>query len=407
MSRPVAITGTGAVTPAGTGARALHDHWMAGRSTVVDGISACEGFAPEPWLTRREIRRTPRFAQMTLVATAEALAEAGWGDEPPCDPQRVGCAIGTAIAAVTTVEAHIEAYRLRGTQGTPPLQIVSALGNAAAVGVQLRYRIRGESFGVAGACAAGGQAIGAAVRMIRNGEVDAMIVGGADAALSPRVIDSFRVIGALTASGRCRPFDRRRDGLALGEGAGVLVLESAELVRARGARSLGWIVGYGASSDAFHVATPPQDGAGAVAALESALADAGAEPADVGYVNAHGTGTLLNDRMETVALKRVFGAHADALQVSSIKSAIGHLMGGAGAVEAIATLQVLRSGRAGPTVDLAEPDDGLDLDYVPGQARPLTGRRPLAVSNSFGLGGHNSVVVINKGEAAWTRSGQA
>jgi 3-oxoacyl-[acyl-carrier-protein] synthase II len=402
VSEPIIITGVGAVTPLGVGAPTLHARWAAGECGLADGLGRCAEFDPGEWLSKKEIRRAPRFAQLTLAAADEALAQAGWADGFPCDAERVGCVIGTGIGAQTTIESQSIVFSERGALALPPLQLATAMGNAAAVGVQLRYGVKGESYGLVGACAAGAQAIGAALRMIRGGEVDAMIVGGAESGISDMVLASLQVLGASSQVGISRPFDRRRDGFVLGEGAGVLVLESASLVRSRGGPELGRIVGYGGSSDAFHVTAPPPDAAGAVQALRSALRDADVEPGDIQYVNAHGTSTVLNDRSETLALKSVFGAHAYQLQVSSTKSAIGHLIGAAGAVEAIATLYALQAQMVPPTIGLEEPEEGLDLDFVPVHAQPL--RKPkhgpaMAVSNCFGFGGHNTVLVVEPGQA--------
>jgi 3-oxoacyl-[acyl-carrier-protein] synthase II len=233
--------------------------------------------------------------------------------------------------------------------------------------------------------------------MVQTGDADAVVAGGSEAALTPLARAAFAALDATSTSGVCRPFDARRDGFIMGEGAGVLVLEDGEKARARGATILGTVRGVGQSSDAHHLTAPRADGAGAAAAIESALADAGIAAGDVDYVNAHGTSTPLNDRSETVAIKIALGEHAHRIPVSSTKSSIGHLLGAAGAVEAIATIAALRERVAPPTLGLEEPDDGLDLDFVPGLARDLDvadGHSPIAISNSFGFGGHNAVLVL-------------
>lgn len=404
MSEPVVITGVGAITPLGVGAPILHDCWAAGKCGIEEGVGRCRDFDPRDWLSKKEIRRTPRFAQLALAAAEEARAQAGWVDQMPCEPERVGCIVGTGIGAQTTIESQTVKYVQRGAVAVPPLQVATALGNSAAVSLQLRYGIKGESCGVVGACAAGAQAIGAGLRMIRSGEVDAMLVGGAEASISEMVVASLQILGAISQVGISRPFDRRRDGFVLGEGAGVLVLESARLARERGAPELGHILGYGASSDAFHVTAPSPDGAGSIQALRAAFRQAGIEPGDIQYVNAHGTSTPLNDRAETVALKETFGDHAYEMQVSSTKSTLGHLIGAAGAVEAIATLYALKTRTVAPTLGLEEPEEGLDLNFVPGTAQPLrepeSGRPAIAISNSFGFGGHNTVLVMAPGETS-------
>jgi 3-oxoacyl-[acyl-carrier-protein] synthase II len=250
------------------------------------------------------------------------------------------------------------------------------------------------------ACAAGAQAIGAAARMIRAGEADAVVTGGGEAALTPLSWAAFASLDALSETGISRPFDRRRDGFVMGEGAGVLVLEDGEAAEARGARILGELLGYGATADAHHITAPEPEGRGAAKAIQRALRDAGLLPENIDYVNAHGTSTPLNDRAETAALKAALGEHAANVPISSTKSAIGHLLGAAGAVEAIATVLALQERVAPPTLGLEEPDEGLDLDYVPGEARELVARgngdagRLVALSNAFGFGGHNAVLCL-------------
>ena len=270
------------------------------------------------------------------------------------------------------------------------------MGNAAAGAVAMRHGVRGQSYSILSACAAGAHSIGAAARMIQTGDADAVITGGSEAALVPLARAAFGALDALSDTGISRPFDVRRDGFVMGEGAAVLVLEDAEQARARGANILGYVRGYGASSDAYHLTAPEKDGGGAIEAMRSALADAGLQPEDIVYVNAHGTSTPLNDRAETQAIKTVLGEHAHEIPVSSTKSAIGHLLGAAGSVEAVATLLALRDRIAPPTLGHEEPEEGLDLDYVPGKARPLEidGKRAIAMSNAFGFGGHNAVLLL-------------
>jgi 3-oxoacyl-[acyl-carrier-protein] synthase II len=265
----------------------------------------------------------------------------------------------------------------------------------------MRHDLRGQVFGLVSACAAGSHAIGAATRMIQCGDAEAVVTGGAEATLTPLAIASFAAMDATSTSGISRPFDARRDGFVMGEGAGVLVLESAESAQARGARILGEVLGYGATSDAHHITAPEPDGRGAADAIRRALRDADLTPADVDYVNAHGTSTPLNDRAETKAIKAALGADAARVPVSSTKSAIGHLLGAAGAVEAIATILALRDRIAPPTLGYEEVEEGLDLDYVPATARPLAarsngsaGKPAVALSNSFGFGGHNAVLCL-------------
>jgi 3-oxoacyl-[acyl-carrier-protein] synthase II len=271
------------------------------------------------------------------------------------------------------------------------------MGNAGAAAVSMRHGLKGPSYGVVSACAAGTHAIGSAMRAIQYGDATAVVAGGTEAALTPLSRAAFAAVDALSPSGISRPFDVRRDGFVMGEGAGVLVLENGEAARARGARIIAIARGYGATSDAFHITAPPAGGEGAAAAISRALEDAELTPDDLVYVNAHGTSTPINDRAETAALKTALGERAKTIPISSTKSAIGHLLGAAGAVEAVATILALRARLLPPTLGLEVPDPELDLDYIPHVARALDldeGRRAVAISNSFGFGGHNAVLCL-------------
>jgi 3-oxoacyl-[acyl-carrier-protein] synthase II len=394
--RDVVVTGVGAITPLGADARALHEGWCAGRSGIRDGQAACTSFDPSDHLALRDVRRTDRFAQLALVASDEALRHAGWDGTPPYDPRRVGCVLGTGIGGIATIEHGKETLIRSGAGRIAPLSIPLMMSNAAPAAVALRHGLRGHSYSVSSACAAGAHAIGAALRAIQCGDADAIVTGGSEAALTELARAGFAALNALSESGVSRPFDARRDGFVMGEGAGVLVLEEGESAARRGARALARVRGYGATSDACHITAPDPSGAGQAEAISLALADAGLDPQDVAYVNAHGTSTPLNDRAETLAIKRALGAHARRVPVSSLKSAIGHLLGAAGAVEAVATILALRDRLAPPTLGWTEPEDGLDLDYVPGSARPLAlnGAPAVAISNSFGFGGHNAVLCL-------------
>jgi 3-oxoacyl-[acyl-carrier-protein] synthase II len=398
--RRVVITGVGAVTPLGVGADALHDGWVAGRSGIEDGLGRCDDFDPSAALSIKEARRTDRCTQFALAAAREALENAGW-DEPPYDPERVGSIVGTGIGGIGTVVHYQDVLRDSGPERVSPLTVPLMMANAPAASVAMRWHFEGPSYGVVSACAAGTHALGTGLRMIQSGEADAVVCGGSEAALLELAEASFRAMEATSKSGISRPFDARRDGFIMAEGAGMVVLEDAEAAKARGATILAEVLGYGATSDAHHLTAPHPEGAGAERAIRLALRDAGIGPEDVDYVNAHGTSTPLNDRTETLALKRALGERAGRIPVSSLKSSVGHLLGAAGAVEAIATALALRSRVAPPTLNYEEPDEGLDLDYVPGEARPLdvNGRPPVAISNSFGFGGHNAVICL-KGVAS-------
>ena len=285
----------------------------------------------------------------------------------------------------------------KGAAQVSPLAIPLLMANAASGSVAMKNDLRGQCYGVVSACAAGAHAIGAGVRMVQYGDADACLVGGSEAAITPLASAAFGSMAAISPTGESRPFDARRDGFVMGEGAGALMLEDEEAARERGARILGVIVGYGATADAHHLTAPEPSGDGAARAIAAALEDAGVGPGDIDYVNAHGTSTPLNDRAETEALQTALGDHAGEIPVSSLKSSIGHLLGAAGAVEAVATALALERGVAPPTVGWEERDEGMDLDYVPDSARPLEagGDRPLrAISNSFGFGGHNAVLCI-------------
>ena len=397
MTRRAVITGVGAVTPLGVGARTLHERWTAGQSGIEDGYGRASEFEPKEHLSIKEVRRADRFTQLALAAAKEALEDAGWEDGPPGDPDRTACVIGTGIGGIGTLETQHLVMQEQGPEKISPLSIPLLMANAASGVVAMKHDLRGQSFGTVSACAAGAHAIGMAERLIRYGDADAVVTGGSEAAITPLATAAFAKMDALSDSGISRPFDRRRDGFVMGEGAGILVLEDEEAAKARGARILGYLRGYASTSDAHHLTAPDPSGRGAARAIELALEDAELEPEDVVYVNAHGTSTPLNDRAETEALKTALGAeHAARVPVSSTKSAIGHLLGAAGAVESIATLLALRDRIAPPTLNYEEQDEGLDLDYVPREARPLANGdvRAIGISNAFGFGGHNAVLVV-------------
>jgi 3-oxoacyl-[acyl-carrier-protein] synthase II len=395
--KEVVVTGVGAITPLGVGADTLFERWSKGEVGIVDGEAPCASFDPLEFFSRKEARRSDRFTQFALAAAQEALGQAGWlEDDEVYEPGRIGCVLGTGIGGLGTLEAGFGVLHDQGPEKVAPLSVPLMMGNAGSAAIAMRHDLRGPVFGIVSACAAGGNAIATGVRMVQTSDADAVVVGGSEAALTPLARAAFAALDATSTSGVCRPFDARRDGFIMGEGAGVLVLEDGEKARARGAQILAVVRGVGQSSDAFHLTAPRADGAGAAAAIEAALADAGIGAGDVDYVNAHGTSTPLNDRSETVAIKAALGEHAHEIPVSSTKSAIGHLLGAAGAVEAIATIASLREGVVGPTLGLEQPDEGMDLDYVPGSARPLeaNGHKPIGISNSFGFGGHNAVLVL-------------
>jgi 3-oxoacyl-[acyl-carrier-protein] synthase II len=398
VSRTVVITGLGAVTPLGVGARTLHERWAAGECGIVDGVGACSDFEPKHSLSVKEVRRLDRFSQLALVAAGEAVAQAGWDGEKPYDPLRIGCVMATGIGGIETVETQHDVMREKGAKMVSPLGIPQYMPNAGAAAVAMKHGLQGQMYGVVSACSSGGHAIGSAMRMIQYGDADAVLAGGAEATLTAFGFACFNSMQALSESGISRPFDARRDGFVMGEGAGVLVLEEAEAARERGARILGEVIGYGSTSDAYHLTAPEPTGGPASRAIELALNDAAVTPEGVAYINAHGTSTQLNDAAETKALKRALGEErAKLIPISSTKSAIGHLLGAAGAVEAVATVQALNARVVPPTLGYEVPDPELDLDYVPGHARelvPANGGPPVAISNSFAFGGHNVALVF-------------
>jgi 3-oxoacyl-[acyl-carrier-protein] synthase II len=398
VGRRVVITGLGAVTPLGIGARTLHERWANGVCGIVDGAGSCSDFEPKDFLSIKEIRRLDRFSQFAMVAAAEALFQAGWEDELPYDPLRIGCVLATGIGGIETVETQHDMMRDRGAKMVSPLGIPQYMPNAGAAAVSMKYGLQGQMYGVVSACSGGAHAIGSAMRMIQYGDADAVVAGGAEATLTAFGFACFNSMQALSPTGVSRPFDALRDGFVMGEGAGVLVLEEASAARERGATILGEVAGYGSTSDAYHLTAPEPSGGPASRAIEFALKDAGVRSEEISYVNAHGTSTQLNDAAETVALKRALGEElAKRVPISSTKSAIGHLLGAAGAVEAVATVETLATRVIPPTLGYEVPDPELDLDYVPGEARPLlpaNGGPPVAVSNSFAFGGHNVALVL-------------
>ncbi len=396
MTRRVVITGVGAVTPLGVGAEPLIDRWIAGECGIEDGAGRCREFEPTDFLSKKEARRLDRFAQMAVVAAGEATAQAGFGEELPYEAHRIGCVVGTGIGGLPSLEENQRKLIERGEKAVSPLAVPLMMGNAAAAAVAMRHGLHGHCYGVVSACAAGAHALGDASRIIRAGDADMVVSGGAEAAISGVATAAFGAMEATSPTGISRPFDARRDGFVIGEGAGVLVLEEKAAAEARGAEILGELLGYGATCDAFHLTAPQPEGTEAARAISLAIADAGLTAPDVDYVNAHGTSTPLNDRSETMALKAALGERAGDIPVSSTKSAIGHLLGAAGAVEAIATVEALRRRTAPPTVGWEEAEEGLDLDYVPGAAKPIeNGEGPLvAISDSFGFGGHNAVLCL-------------
>lgn len=420
-ARPdVVVTGLGAVTPYGVGVDAFWDGLVAGRPTArrisrfdTTGFAveiACEipDFDPVAHLPRRVVRQLDPFAQYALVAAEEALAGAGLlagssdgGVHVPvdgADPERVGAIVASGTGGIQEMEEQHERLRTGGPDRVRPYAPVALPANMASGQIAIRHGLRGPSYAVVSACASAGDAIGTGLDLIRSGRADVVVAGGAEAAITPLMIAGFGAAGALSRRNdeperASRPFDVDRDGFVVGEGAGVLVLERAEHAAARGAGALGRLAGYGVSNDAHHVTRPAPGGEGAVAALHLALADAGAAPTDVDHVNAHGTSTQANDVAEAAAVRTVFGDHTDCITVTSTKSAVGHLLGAAGGVEAIATVRALGAALVPASQNLDRRDPRCAIDVVHGAARRQ--RIRMALSSSFGFGGHNAVLVFS------------
>jgi 3-oxoacyl-[acyl-carrier-protein] synthase II len=410
-SSRVVITGLGAVTPLGTGTEATWEGLMAGRSAASHirrfdasrfAVKICcqvTGFDPLEFMDYRDARRFDRLVQYAVGAASEALARSGL-DLEHADLDRVGVLVGTGFGGMETISHGFEALLTRGPMRVNPLTGAMMLPDMPSGQVSIVFGLRGPNFSISSACATGANAIGEAAEVIRRGDADVMVAGSTEAGVTPLGLAAFHRTGALSTRNdeperASRPFDALRDGFVFGEGAGVLVLEEREHALARGAPLLAELTGYGATSDAFHVSAPLEDGSGAARAMALALRKAGLEPDDVDYVNAHGTSTPLNDAAETRAIKTVFGEAAYSVPISSTKSMHGHLMGAAGAVEAVITVLTMLRGVIPPTINYEVPDPECDLDYVPNVPRPAAGPIRHAITNSFGFGGHNASLVIS------------
>jgi 3-oxoacyl-[acyl-carrier-protein] synthase II len=389
----VVITGRGVVSSIGEGPDAFFDALLKKRSGIADGVGACVDFDPEVAMSPKEARRSDRYTQLAVAAAVQAAEEAGVPDG--VDPVRFGVLVGTGVGGLNTLQNECQAWLEGGDRAVSPHFVPMMMPNAAAGTIAMRLGAQGPGFSVSSACATGGHAIGEATRMIVRGEADAVVAGGTEAALTGLCIAAFRRMGALSREGVSRPFDAERDGFVMGEGAAVLVLEREDHARARGAEILARVAGYGASNDAFHITQPHEEGRGAIQAMRATLEDAFASATDVGYINAHGTSTPFNDKIETVAIKQVFNGSATPPPVSSTKSHIGHLLGAAGAVEALVCVEAVRRGVLPPTINYEQPDPDCDLDYVPEGPREAPGLE-LALSNSFGFGGQNACLAVRR-----------
>jgi 3-oxoacyl-[acyl-carrier-protein] synthase II len=407
--RRVVVTGMGMLTPIGNDVATSWQSALAGRSgaAVIDTFdvsdyavrinAAVKDFDPTTYLDRKEVRRIDTFIQYGMVAAIQAIEDAGL--EPhPADAHRYGLAIGSGIGGINTIEETHSVLLEKGPGRVSPFFVPSSVINMISGNLSIRYGYKGPNIAVVTACTTGTHNIGLGARMIQYGDADVMVVGGAEQATSPITVAAFASMKALSTRNdepekASRPWDRDRDGFLLGDGAGVLVLEEYERARARGARIYCELMGFGMSGDAFHITGPTEDGEGSAASMENALADAGMNPDEVDYINAHGTSTPLGDVSETKGIKRVFGNHTR-IAVSSTKSMIGHLLGAAGSVEAIFTILAIHDQTLPPTINLDNPGEGCDLDYVPHTARRTRVRA--ALSNSFGFGGTNGTVLFRQ-----------
>jgi 3-oxoacyl-[acyl-carrier-protein] synthase II len=412
MSRRVVITGMGAITPVGNNVTHTWESLKAGRSgiariTLFDPSDLATQFAgevknfdPAEHFGHKEARRMDRVTQFAMEACSQAVTSSRLL-ENGIDRDRIGVVIGTGVGGVGTLLEQYEVLKSRGPRRVSPFLIPMMLPDAAAARIAIEYRLRGPNMAVITACATGTNAIGEAFEMVARGAADAILAGGSEAGILPITVAGFNVMGALSMrnddpAGACRPFDANRDGFVISEGAVVLVIESLERAQARGATIHAEIVGYGTSVDAHHMAAPLETGEGACLAIQNALDRAGLAAEAVDYLNAHGTSTRLNDVSETRAIKTVLGEHAYDVAVSSTKSMTGHLLGGAGALEALICVNVLEDGIIPPTINYEVPDPDCDLDYVPNEARQAEVQ--VAMSNSFGFGGHNACVILRRFE---------
>jgi 3-oxoacyl-[acyl-carrier-protein] synthase II len=410
--RRVVVTGVGLVSPLGVGTESTWRALQEGRSgaaaiTLFDAAQhptrfACEvkGFDPLNWVEKKDVKKMDRFIQFAVAAAEFALADARF-EVTPAEADSVGVYVGSGIGGFATIEReHAELMR-NGPRRISPFFIPASIVNLASGWVSIRTGAKGPNSATCTACTTSAHAVGDSYRLIQRGDAEVMLAGGSEAAITPLGVGGFCAMKALStrnddAAGASRPFDKQRDGFVIGEGAGILVLEELEHARRRGASAYCEVVGYGMSSDAYHISAPCEDGDGAIRVMQRTLKDAGVAPEAVDYVNVHGTSTPVGDRIEVLALKAVFGAHAARLAISSTKSMTGHLLGAAGGLEAGITALALRDQVIPPTINYQNPDPECDLDCVPNQARRATLRH--ALSNSFGFGGTNGALLFRRFE---------
>lgn len=412
MGRRVVVTGVGLVTPLGTGVEKTWSALCAGRSGIgpvtrfdasevgVNIAAEVKDFQVEEHMDKKVAKHLDLFVQYAVAAAGEALRSAGFAITPENAP-RVGSIMGCGMGGLPTIEKYHQIAMEKGTRRITPFFIPMVIPNMGAGQISIIYGTRGPNLALSTACAAGTHAVGEAFRSIVHDECDVVITGGSESVICPMAFGGFHSMKALSTRNDApekasRPFDRDRDGFIIAEGAGVVILEELGHALARGATILAEVAGYGLSGDGYHMAAPPEDGDGAVRCMAMALKDAGMQPEEIDYINAHGTSTPLNDVVETRAIKRVFGEHARKLAISSTKSMTGHMLGGAGGIESVFTALSIRDQIAPPTINLENPDPECDLDYVPHTARKMTIRA--AMSNSFGFGGTNAVLIMKRYE---------
>jgi 3-oxoacyl-[acyl-carrier-protein] synthase II len=406
----VVVTGMGAVAPNGNSVSEYWDALIAGQSGIdhityfdttdfpVKIAGELSNFDPEQYFDRKEVRKLDPFSVYALVASNEAIQMSGL-DAGGFDPERAGVMLGCGIGGITTLLAEHVVLQNRGARRISPFFVTKLISNIAGGQIAIKWDLRGPNQTVTSACASATDAIGLALRLIQSGSADIMVAGGTEASICDLPLAGFSTIRALCNAAdppqsASRPFDKDRRGFVMGEGAGILVLETEKHAQSRGATIIGELAGYGSTNDAFHVTQPAEGGAGAVKAMQLAIEDAGAEPEEVDYINAHGTSTPYNDKNETAAIKTVFGDHARKLKISSTKSMTGHLLGASGGIEAIAALKTIEKQTIPPTINYTTPDPDCDLDYVPNTAEETQVNSVL--SNTFGFGGHNAVVFMRK-----------
>jgi len=410
MERRVVITGYGVISPIGIG---IDDFWnsLASGKSGISRVSSFDAsqfstqicaevknFQPEKYIDKKKIRKMDRFSQLAFAAAKMAIEDAKLDLEKE-DPFRVGVIVGSGIGGLSTVAAEHKVLLEKGPRRVSPFMIPMLITNIAAGEIAIAYNIQGPNYSLSSACATSNHTIGDALRLIHYGDADVIIAGGSEAAVTPLGLAGFCSARALSTRNddperASRPFDKERDGFVMGEGAGIVILESLEHALSRGVPIRAELIGYGATDDAYHITAPSPDGQSAARAMSNALADGGIKPEEVSYINAHGTSTPLNDKVETLAIKKVFGDYAYKIPISSSKSMIGHLLGAAGVVELIATILSMEKEILPPTINYEFPDPECDLDYVPNKARPK--KINVALSNSLGFGGHNATLVVRK-----------